>query len=162
MRLFTSFAAGLVFAVGLVLGGMTQPGKVIGFLDVSGGAWDPSLALVMGGALAVYGIAFRLITKRTAPVLTPRFLVPTRRDLTPRLFAGAALFGTGWAIAGFCPGPALVSVAAGMTEALIFLPGMVAGMLLFGVWDQRAARRPASSVIRSRPPAARARPPSRS
>ncbi len=141
MSRLTAFVAGLIFAVGLVVGGMTQPAKVIGFLDVSGGAWDPSLALVMGGALVVYGVAFRLITRRPQPVLAPQFLVPTRRDLSPRLFAGAALFGIGWALAGFCPGPAIVSVGAGVTEALLFLPGMVGGMLLLRVWDRwRAAR----------------------
>ena len=139
MSRLTAFVAGLIFAVGLVLGGMTQPAKVIGFLDVSG-AWDPSLALVMGGALVVYGVAFRLITRRDRPVLSPQFLVPTRRDLSPRLYAGAALFGIGWALAGFCPGPAIVSVGAGVTEALLFLPGMVGGMLLLRAWDRwRAA-----------------------
>jgi uncharacterized membrane protein YedE/YeeE len=132
-----SFLAGLLFAAGLVVGGMTQPLKVIGFLDVSGGSWDPSLGLVMAGALVVYGVAFRLITRRDKPVLADRFAVPTRTDLPPRLFVGAGLFGIGWGIAGFCPGPAVVALGSGMTEALLFMPGMLGGMLLFKVWDGR-------------------------
>ncbi len=133
-----AFVAGVVFAVGLVLGGMTQPSKVIGFLDVSGGAWDPSLAFVMGGALAVYGVAFRLITgRRDKPLAASVFALPTRTELTPRLFAGAALFGVGWAMVGFCPGPAIVATGSGMTEALLFLPGMAAGMLLLRGWEAR-------------------------
>jgi uncharacterized membrane protein YedE/YeeE len=132
-----SFLAGLLFAAGLVVGGMTQPLKVIGFLDVSGGSWDPSLGLVMAGALVVYGVAFRLITRRDKPVLADRFTVPTRTDLPPRLFVGAGLFGIGWGIAGFCPGPAVVALGSGMTEALLFMPGMLGGMLLFKVWDGR-------------------------
>jgi len=144
----TSFLAGLLFAAGLVLGGMTQPLKVIGFLDFTGGAWDPSLAFVMGGALTVYAVAFRLVTRRDKPVLAERFQIPTRRDLPPRLFVGASLFGIGWALAGFCPGPAVVAVGSGMTEALLFLPGMAGGMLLFKVWDQRQARRQAGGGAR--------------
>lgn len=136
----TAFAAGLLFAVGLVVSGMTQPAKVIGFLDVTG-AWDPSLAFVMGGALAVYAVAFRLITKRPVPLLGGRFQIPSRTDITPRLLVGASLFGIGWAIAGFCPGPALVAFGSGMSEAFIFLPGMVAGMVLFRLWDEWMARR---------------------
>jgi len=124
---------------------MTQPAKVIGFLDVTGGAWDPSLALVMGGALVVYGVALRLVTRRERPVFGARFQIPSRRDLTPRLFMGAGLFGVGWALAGFCPGPALVGASAGMKEGLLFLPGMVIGMVLFRVWDERTARIAASS-----------------
>jgi len=138
-----SLVSGLLFAAGLVLGGMTQPLKVIGFLDFTGGSWDPSLAFVMGGALVVYGIAFRLITRRDKPVLADRFQIPTRRDLPPRLFVGASLFGIGWALAGFCPGPAVVAAGSGMTEAFLFLPGMAGGMLLFRAWDQRQARRQA-------------------
>ena len=130
-----SFVAGLIFAAGLVLGGMTQPLKVIAFLDFTSGAWDPSLALVMGGALLVYCLGFRLATSRPRPVLAESFFVPAANNMPPRLFVGAAIFGIGWAIAGFCPGPAIVSVGAGMREALYFLPAMVLGMLLFRGWE---------------------------
>ena len=140
MKALSLFAAGVIFALGLVLGGMTQPAKVIGFLDVTGD-WDPSLAFVMVGALSTYAIAFRLIRRRAAPLFGPRFQVPTRRDLTPRLLIGAALFGVGWGIAGFCPGPAIVAVGAGMKEALLFLPSMVVGMWLFRRWDEWMSNR---------------------
>jgi len=135
MAHLASLFAGALFAVGLVVGGMTQPLKVIGFLDVSGGSWDPSLAFVMGGALVVYGVAFRLITKRATPVFGRRFQIPTRKDMPPRLFIGAALFGIGWGLAGFCPGPAVVAAGSGMKEALLFLPGMIGGMALFNAYE---------------------------
>jgi len=135
MKLFAAFVSGLIFAVGLVLGGMTQPAKVIGFLDFTGGAWDPSLALVMGGALAVYGLGFRLVTRRSSPILEASFQIPERSDLPARLFVGAVFFGVGWAISGFCPGPALVSLGSGMSQALVFVPAMMAGMILFSMWS---------------------------
>ena len=149
MSHFVSFLAGLVFAAGLVLGGMTQPLKVIAFLDFTGGAWDPSLAFVMAGALAVYGSAFRWITRRAEPVLAPSFQVPTRRDLPPRLFVGASLFGVGWAMAGFCPGPAVVAVGSGMTEALLFAPGLLAGMVLFNLFEARRSPAPTGGGARA-------------
>jgi len=145
MRHLVAFVAGLLFALGLVMGGMTQPAKVVGFLDVTGN-WDPSLAFVMGGALLVYGFAFRLITGREASVFGQSFQIPTRRDLSPRLLVGAALFGVGWGLVGFCPGPALVAVGGGMREALLFFPGMLFGMGVFRMWDGRAARQPADSA----------------
>jgi uncharacterized membrane protein YedE/YeeE len=139
----TAFIAGLVFAAGLVLGGMTQPAKVVGFLDFAG-AWDPSLAFVMGAALLVYGVSLRLITRRPRPVAATRFQIPTRRDLTPRLLLGSALFGVGWGLAGFCPGPAITSIGSVGTEALLFVPSMAAGTVLFTWWDRwQAARAPA-------------------
>jgi uncharacterized protein len=128
------FLSGVLFAIGLVIAGMTQPAKVIGFLDLTGD-WDPSLAFVMGGALAVYAIAFRLIKRRSKPVFGARFQIPSRTDLTPRLLVGASLFGVGWAIAGFCPGPAIVAAGSGMEQALLFLPSMAVGMWLFRQWD---------------------------
>ncbi len=140
MGYLASLFAGALFAVGLVVGGMTQPLKVVGFLDVSGGSWDPSLAFVMGGALVVYGVAFRVITKRAAPVFGARFQIPTRKDMPPRLFLGAALFGIGWGLVGFCPGPAVVAAGAGMKEALIFLPAMLGGMALFNAFERWRAR----------------------
>ncbi len=139
-RSVAMFACGLLFGVGLVLGGMTQTAKVIGFLDVTG-AWDPSLAFVMGGALAVYAVAWPLIQRRERPLLARRFQVPSRQDLSPRLLGGAALFGVGWALAGFCPGPAIVAVGGGADSALLFLPSMIVGMWLFRQWDAWTTRR---------------------
>ena len=142
MKNLVAFAAGSLFAAGLVVGGMTLPSKVVGFLDFTSGAWDPSLAFVMIGGLLVYGVAIPLMTKkRSAPVLAPRFQIPTRSDLTGRLVLGSALFGVGWALAGFCPGPALASLGSGSFEALLFVPAMVGGMTAFRYWDRWAQRR---------------------
>jgi hypothetical protein len=108
---------------------MTRPSKVTGFLDV-GGAWDPSLGLVMAGAVAVTFIAYRLVRRRTAPLFDTRFHLPTRKDIDLRLVLGAALFGVGWGLAGYCPGPGIVAAASGAAGALVFVAGMTAGMLL--------------------------------
>ena len=123
--------AGLIFALGLAISGMTQPSKVVGFLDVSGGAWDPSLGLVMAGALAVYGLAYRMLRGRASPWLADEFKIPDIRELSPRLIGGAVLFGAGWAVGGFCPGPAVVSLPTGTDEARVFLACMILGMVLF-------------------------------
>lgn len=125
---FTAFLSGAVFAAGLALSGMTQPEKVIGFLDVAG-AWDPSLAFVMIGAIGLNLVLFRFILKRTGPVFGSVFQLPNRRDIDPRLVAGAALFGAGWGLGGYCPGPGLVSLAAGGLSALVFVIAMAAGMV---------------------------------
>jgi uncharacterized membrane protein YedE/YeeE len=132
-----AFAGGIVFAVGLCFSGMTQPAKVIGFLDVSriGSAergWDPSLALVMIGAIAVHFAFARRARLGKAPLLAPRNELPTASSLDARLYAGATLFGIGWGIAGFCPGPAVVSVVTGSTPTLVFVAAMLAGMALQG------------------------------
>jgi uncharacterized membrane protein YedE/YeeE len=136
-RALSSFACGVVFAVGLAISGMTQPGKVLGFLDVFG-AWDPSLTFVMGGALAVL-FAARAVTPRR-PLLAPTFaaLPPDRIDL--RLVGGAAIFGIGWGLSGFCPGPAIVSIGAGTPAALVLVPAMLVGMAghrVFELWVPR-------------------------
>ncbi|HVK78562.1 MAG TPA: DUF6691 family protein [Kofleriaceae bacterium] len=120
--------AGAMFGAGLLLAGMTRPEKVIGFLDV-GGAWDPALMFVMVGAIGVHLVAYRLIRRRSSPLLDGRFHVPTRRDLDGRLLAGAAIFGVGWGLAGFCPGPALVA-AVSAESALIFVAAMAIGMVI--------------------------------
>ena len=125
----TAFFPGLVFALGLGLSGMTRPIKVIGFLDFFG-AWDASLAFVMVGAIVVYFFAYRRVDQMTAPVLAPSFALPKRSDLDARLIGGAALFGIGWGLGGFCPGPALTSLASGAPAVLIFVVAMVAGMYL--------------------------------
>jgi uncharacterized membrane protein YedE/YeeE len=137
MNVASAFGAGLLFGIGLIVGGMTRPAKVIGFLDVTGD-WDPSLAFVMGGALAVHLALYRLIRRRPSPLLDARFHVPTRRDVDVRLVAGAALFGAGWGLAGFCPGPALVSAASG-PEAALFVAAMLVGMYLFKIFDRLTA-----------------------
>jgi uncharacterized membrane protein YedE/YeeE len=124
--LVSAFVAGLVFALGLGVSGMTKPSKVIGFLDLFG-AWDASLALVMVGAIAVHLFAQRRIMKRAAPVFEARFHLPKRKDIDARLVLGAALFGIGWGLGGFCPGPGLVSAASGAASATVFVVGMTAG-----------------------------------
>jgi uncharacterized membrane protein YedE/YeeE len=124
--LVSAFAAGLIFALGLGVSGMTKPSKVIGFLDLFG-SWDASLALVMAGAIGVHLLAHRWIMKRPSPVFDARFHLPTRKDIDGRLVLGAALFGIGWGLGGFCPGPGLVSAASGAASALVFVLGMAAG-----------------------------------
>lgn len=128
-RNFVALAVGLLFAIGLALAGMTQPRKIIAFLDPWN--WDPSLLFVMVGALAVHAAAYPLVRRRASPLLDPEWHVPTRRDLTARLTLGSAIFGIGWGLGGFCPGPGLASVASADARALIFVGAMVAGMLLF-------------------------------
>lgn len=127
----TALFAGLVFGLGLVVSGMTNPAKVLNFLDIAGigaGTWDPSLAFVMAGAIFVTSIGYRLILRRPAPQLADAFVVPTRRDIDMPLIAGAATFGLGWGLGGFCPGPAWTALSAGDAGTLAFLPAMLAGM----------------------------------
>ena len=130
MNALAAFAAGLVFGIGLILSGMTDPGKVIGFLDVAG-RWDPSLAFVMGGAILVGYFAFAAAGKRARTFLGGALQLPTHRDIDARLVAGSALFGVGWGLAGFCPGPALVALGAGIDQAALFVAAMLAGMVVY-------------------------------
>jgi uncharacterized membrane protein YedE/YeeE len=132
---FAEFTVGLVFGLGLMLSGMTDPGKVIGFLDLFG-AWDPSLALVMGGAVVVGMIAFALAKRRTTTFLGGALHLPDSRDIDLRLVGGSILFGAGWGLAGFCPGPAIVSLGAGQPKAAVFVLAMLVGMLVFE-WSER-------------------------
>jgi hypothetical protein len=125
-----SFVVGLLFAAGLGIAGMTNPAKVIGFLDFFG-HWDPTLAFVMVGGIGAYALAFPLITKRKAPLLGGKFSLPTRKDLTPQLLVGSGLFGIGWGIGGLCPGPGLASLATGALPVLSFVVSMLAGMALY-------------------------------
>ena len=127
-RLAGAAASGLLFGFGLVLGGMTNPQKIVGFLDVSG-VWDPSLALLMGGALAVTATLFPLIIKRDKPLLDTGLHLPARRDIDVPLVIGSALFGMGWGIAGYCPGPALASLGWPVADAALFVAAMIGGML---------------------------------
>ena len=136
----TEFAVGLLFGWGLMIAGMTDPGKVIGFLDLAG-AWDPSLAFVMGGAIAVGFFAFGMAKKRTTNFFGGALHLPTSKDIDKRLVIGSLLFGAGWGLAGFCPGPGIVSMAAGEFKGLVFVAAMVAGMAVFEFTDRRAAPR---------------------
>ena len=124
-----ALATGTLFGAGLVLSGMTLPSKVIGFLDAFGGQWDPSLALVLGGAIAVHAVVYRLIRGRRSPLIAERWSLPTRRDIDSRLLFGASLFGIGWGLGGFCPGPGLVSLVSGSASSLVFVATMLLAML---------------------------------
>ena len=129
MRILSFLLLGVLFAVGLGISGMTQPSKVLGFLDIFG-AWDPALMFVMGGAVAVNFVGYRLAVGRLHPLLATRFDIPTRRDIDWQLIGGAVLFGVGWGIAGFCPGPALVALAGGSADVMLFVAAMFIGFLL--------------------------------
>ena len=128
--LTVAFAAGVLFAIGLALSGMTSPHIVIGFLDITGD-WDPRLAFVMIGAIPVHFVTYRFISQRSVSFLGEKFSWPTRKDLSPQLIMGAALFGIGWGMAGFCPGPGITSVVSGQWEPLVFVFMMLAGMALY-------------------------------
>lgn len=131
MVILVQFAIGLVFGLGLVVAGMSDPAKVLNFLDLAAiptGGWDASLAFVMAGAIAVTSIGFRLVLRRGQPVFDARFHLPTARDVDARVVAGPAIFGIGWGLAGFCPGPALTAALTGGAPAWLFLAAMFAGM----------------------------------
>ena len=145
MLVFTSLLAGLVFGIGLMVSGMANPAKVLGFLDLFG-RWDPSLALVMGGAVAVSAVAFAIARRRSASLLGATLKLPTARQIDRRLVMGSVLFGIGWGIAGFCPGPALVALGVGEAKALVFVAAMLAGMGLFE-WLE-TARQPVAAPER--------------
>jgi hypothetical protein len=134
----SEFLVGLLFGLGLILSGMTDPGKVLGFLDLAG-SWDPSLALVMGGAIAVGFFAFALAQKRTVNFLGGALHLPKSQQIDRPLVLGAMLFGAGWGLAGFCPGPGLVSLASGQIKGAVFVVFMLAGMQGFEVWNRRSA-----------------------
>jgi uncharacterized protein len=138
-----AFVAGALFAVGLAASGMTKPAKVIGFLDIFG-QWDASLLFVMLGAIAVHFVAFRVIMRRPVPLFDTKFHLPTRKDIDVRLVLGAAVFGIGWGLGGFCPGPGLVSLGGGSVSAIVFVVGMTIGMLVEQVAARGFAARKAS------------------
>lgn len=139
---FTSLLAGLVFGLGLIVSGMADPSKVLGFLNLAG-AWDPSLAFVMAGAIAVAAFAFSLAKKRTVSFLGAAMKLPGSGDIDRRLVSGSVLFGIGWGVAGFCPGPGLVALGMGEIKALVFVAAMLLGMGLFELIERR---RPASPL----------------
>jgi uncharacterized protein len=146
----SAFASGLLFGLGLVISEMVNPAKVLAFLDVFGN-WDPSLAFVMAGAVAVSALGYVIAKRRGAPVLAPRLEIPTRRDLDPRLIGGAALFGFGWGLVGLCPGPALTALSFGPWQIFVFVAAMIAGMALFRLlpadWPQASFRRQRSAGV---------------
>ncbi len=131
----SALIAGLIFGLGLIVSGMANPAKVLGFLDLAG-RWDPSLAFVIGGAIGVGVLGFALARRRTRSLLGASMQIPTSSKLSVRLIIGSLLFGVGWGLAGFCPGPAIVSAAAGYSKAWIFVAAMVVGMLLFTLLER--------------------------
>ena len=133
MAVLLQFGIGVVFGVGLLVSGMSNPAKVLNFLDLGGiaaGNWDPSLAFVMAGAVAVTFTGYRIVLRRARPLLGEAFHLPTKRELDLRILAGPAIFGVGWGLAGFCPGPAFVALGYGSRAAFIFVAAMFAGMWL--------------------------------
>jgi uncharacterized membrane protein YedE/YeeE len=142
--LLASFGCGLIFGIGLLVSGMTEPAKVLGFLDIFG-AWDATLAFVMAGAVAVASAGFALARRRAAPLIAPAFAWPSRNDIDAPLIIGSALFGIGWGLAGICPGPALVNLAGLSTPIVVFVVAMVLGMFGFELWQRR-------SVVKREPP----------
>ncbi len=141
--------AGLVFGLGLIVSGMANPAKVLGFLDLAG-AWDPSLAFVMGGAVGVGLVAFFVARRRTVSLLGAPMKLPAARGIDRRLVGGSLLFGIGWGVAGFCPGPALVALGMGNVKALVFVAAMLVGMVLFELleWLARRGQRSAAAAAR--------------
>ena len=135
MQAFVALLTGLLFGLGLILSGMSDPSKVLGFLDLAG-KWDPSLAFVMGGAIVVGAAAFRMGAARTTSLLGAPMRVPTLRTIDRRLVLGSLTFGAGWGLAGYCPGPALASVLSGSMKPVIFVVAMVAGMILFELLEK--------------------------
>jgi uncharacterized membrane protein YedE/YeeE len=142
---FVSLLAGAVFGLGLLVSGMASPAKVLGFLDLAG-RWDPSLALVMAGAIAIASIAFGVACRRPLSLLGQEMKLPSSRTVDRRLVAGSLLFGIGWGIAGFCPGPALVAFGMGEGKAVVFVVAMLAGMGAFELLERRANARNAKAV----------------
>jgi uncharacterized membrane protein YedE/YeeE len=148
MAQLTAFVAGVLFAAGLGIGGMTQPSKVLGFLDVTG-EWDPSLAFVMLGAIVVHATAVRWILRRRSPLFANGFALPTMRSVDARLVVGAAIFGSGWGLVGYCPGPAVTALGGGVPAATLFVPAMLAGMWLSRALFERVEPRRVAPPLRT-------------
>ena len=139
MYAVTALLSGFVFGIGLIVSGMANPAKVLGFLDLAGN-WDPSLALVMGGAIAVGVVAFFLAGRRVRSYLGAPMQLPATRDIDQRLLLGSFAFGLGWGLAGFCPGPAIVSLGSGQMKAVVFVAAMLAGMAVFEQLQRRESQ----------------------
>lgn len=140
MKLIIAYGIGLIFGTGIVISGMANPAKVINFFDIAG-TWDPSLAFVMGAALVVTAIGYRVAFRRGAPFLEPSFSLPNASEIDIRLIGGSAIFGIGWGIAGFCPGGALPALATGRPEVLIFVTSLVVGILAAKLMQRMASGR---------------------
>lgn len=140
MRRLTEFVVGLIFGIGLIISGMTNPAKVVGFLDLAG-LWDPSLAFVMGGAIFVGVVAFAFAKRRAVSFFGDALHWPTSSAIDRRLIIGSLIFGAGWGLAGFCPGPAMVSFSAGVPKAIAFVAAMLVGMALFEVIERKRSSR---------------------
>ena len=140
MRLVSTYLIGLIFGVGIAISGMANPAKVLNFFDVAG-TWDPSLIFVMGGAVLVMAVAWRIRARMAKPVFGEKFSLPDRSDLDPKLVVGSALFGIGWGIAGLCPGPAVASLALSPAAVLPFVAAMLAGMAVHSLLPERLLRR---------------------
>ena len=154
MSVLIQFAIGLTFGLGLLVSGMSNPAKVLNFLDLAGigaGSWDPSLAFVMMGAVATAFVGFRLVLKWQRPIFGETFHLPTKSDLSPRVISGPAIFGVGWGIAGLCPGPAFVALGYGSSASILFVVAMLAGMAAARVL---ATRHPESGPAASAQPSA--------
>ena len=145
-RLAVAYSSGVLFAVGLAISGMTHPSKVLAFLDVTGD-WDPSLALVMASGLLVNMVLFRVVMRRGAPLFAVSVSLPPKTMVDRSLVLGAALFGAGWGLGGFCPGPAIVSVVTGATPVVAFVVAMLAGMAVFDALEWRARSREPRPVL---------------
>ena len=133
MSVLVQFAIGLLFGLGLVVGGMSDPAKVLNFMDIAAipaGTWDPSLAFVMGGGIAVTLVGYRFVFKRSKPIFGEKFHLPSSNELDARIISGPAIFGVGWGLAGFCPGPAFTALGGGTTAALTFVVAMLTGMFV--------------------------------
>jgi uncharacterized membrane protein YedE/YeeE len=139
MLIFNALLAGLIFATGLIVSGMANPAKVQGFLDIAGN-WDPSLAFVMAGAIAVGSVGFAIARRLERSLFNAPMSLPTATRIDRRLLAGSTMFGAGWGLAGFCPGPALVSAGSGEFKAMLFVIAMLVGMKIFAVAEQRATQ----------------------
>lgn len=138
-RILTGLVAGLLFGVGLAVSQMINPAKVLNFLDIFG-RWDASLAFVMLGAVVTSAIGYRLAFRRERPLLEPQFMLPTRQDIDSRLVAGSAIFGIGWGLGGYCPGPAISGLAFGALETIVFVVAMAAGMIIWRMMSSMTAR----------------------
>ena len=147
MHILTALASGLVFGFGLALSQMINPAKVLGFLDIAG-RWDPSLAFVMASAVAVTLVSFRYVLKRKTPLYSRHFFVPARRDIDARLMAGATLFGAGWGLVGFCPGPALAALVYLKLETVVFVAAMLVGAAVPRIWARASSGGHAGNIAR--------------
>jgi uncharacterized membrane protein YedE/YeeE len=146
LQLIVSFITGLLFALGLIVSGMSNPAKVLNFLDVTG-TWDPTLAVVMGSALLVAFPSFRLVLKQPKPLLSERFHLPSRLRIDPTLLCGAAIFGIGWGLAGLCPGPALSAAGSGSIPAFVFTAAMIVGARAWNYLDELRSRARSSPSV---------------